>query len=127
LKRQGKETSLVRTILDYLAYRKVWAYRQNTGGLRDTTGRLVRFGVVGHPDIVARITPRDGAGGSGRVIWIEAKSSTGRQTPAQKEWQEKAERHGDVYILARCLEDVSCLFERPTRQKQGAGGDRDAT
>ena len=103
----GKETGLIRVILEYLAYKKVWSYRCNTGGLRDSTGRLVRFGVPGHPDIVARLRPIGYTGFSGRVIWIEAKSESGRLTPAQEAWRELAAVHGDIYIVARRLEDVS--------------------
>lgn len=110
-KNAGTETALVRSVLEYLALRKVWAYRANTGGLRDKTGRLVRFGTPGHPDIVARMRPRGADYGSGLVVWIECKSERGVQSPAQKDWQIKAEKHGDIYILARKLEDVMCLFE----------------
>ena len=107
----GKETGLIKQILDYLSYRKVWRYRTNSGGLRDSTGRLVRFGCVGHPDIVARLKPIGYTGFSGRVVWIEAKSPEGgRLTPAQEAWRGLAEAHGDVYILARKLEDVIEVF-----------------
>ena len=110
MKRQGKETALVRSILDYLALKRIWAYRTNTGALQDKTGRLVRFGVAGHPDIVARLKPIGYTGFSGRVVWIEAKSDKGKQTEAQTGWQKKAEEHGDIYILARKLEDVMDVF-----------------
>jgi len=105
--RRGEETALVRQILEYLSYRGVWAYRVNTGGLLDKSGRLVRFGTPGHPDIVARLKPSSPEKGSGRVLWIEAKSAKGRLSPAQKDWQAKAEKYGDVYIVARKIEDVT--------------------
>lgn len=108
---RGKETDLVRQILDYLRLRKIWAYRANTGGLRDSRGRLVRFGVPGHPDIVARLKPAGYTGFSGRVVWVEAKSEKGKQTDLQREWQELAEAHGDLYILARSLDDVREALE----------------
>ena len=105
----GKETGLVRQVLDYLHYRKVWAYRNNTGALRDKTGRPVFFGAKGSPDIIARLRTV-GYGFSGRVIHIECKSEKGKQSDYQKEWQTLAEAHGDVYILARTLEDVKEVF-----------------
>jgi len=100
-------------VLEYLALKKVWSWRVNTGGLLDKNGRLVRFGTKGHPDIVARMRPT--CGRPGTVIWIECKSEKGRQTPEQREWQKKAEEYGDTYIVARCVEDVMALFERPKK------------
>ena len=113
MKKGGQETALVKQLLDYLAYKRVWAYRVNTGGLFNQTGRLVRFGVPGHPDIIARMRPVRPGEGSGRVLWIEAKTEKGRLSDHQKEWQKKAEEYGDVFIVARSLSDVSCLFDKP--------------
>ena len=109
-RKSGEETSLVRQILEYLSLRGIWAYRVNTGALRDKTGRPVFFGVKGHPDIVARSKPGRIQRESCRVVWIEAKSSKGRQSEAQKEWEQIALKHGDKYILARKLEDVMEYF-----------------
>jgi hypothetical protein len=110
-RKRGEETGLVRQILEYLSLRGIWAYRVNTGALRDSTGRPVFFGVKGHPDIVARLKPRRGSNGSGRVVWIEAKSSKGVLSENQKEWQKKSDTYGDVFIVAKKLEDVMALFE----------------
>ena len=67
-------------------------------------GQFVRFGAPGMPDILAR-------GTTGAVIWIEVKSPTGRQSEDQRKWQEDMERFGDIYIVARSVEDVMALFE----------------
>lgn len=40
------------------------------------------------------------------VLCIEAKSATGKLSPAQKRWAEKAVAQGCRYIVARSLEDV---------------------
>jgi len=42
---------------------------------------------------------------------VEAKSEKGKQTDLQREWQELAESHGDIYILARSLDDVRKALE----------------
>lgn len=44
---------------------------------------------------------------NGRSIWIEVKTATGKQSPAQKEFQRQVEEHGGTYILARKIEDVN--------------------
>ena len=108
MKRKVLEKDIQRSILQYLALRKVWHRRINSGGAmlngHGGRGQFVRFGASGMPDILAR-------GSNGAVIWIEVKSPTGRQTEDQRKWQEDMERFGDVYILARSLDDVRALFE----------------
>jgi hypothetical protein len=103
---RGKETELVRLVLEYLALKKIWCYRINVGALRNPSGRPVFFGVKGHPDIVARKKPRI-PGGSGRVVWIECKSGPkAKLSEAQEEWRLMANLHGDIFIVARSLADV---------------------
>ena len=45
-------------------------------------------------------------GPKGARLDIEVKTAKGRQSDAQKEYQEEIERRGHTYVLARCLEDV---------------------
>ena len=68
--------------------------RTNTGLATDMrTGRSVRFGVPGAPDI--RVTM------AGRAVAIEVKSPTGRQSERQRRWQAAHEAAGGVYLLCR--------------------------
>jgi len=72
------------------------------GGLRSPRGaaRLRAEGVVpGVADLVL-LVPRRGRGS----LCIEMKSPTGRQSPAQKRWQDAAERAGNAYALVRSLD-----------------------
>jgi len=48
------EHEIQKAILDYLAAKHIFHYRQNTGGAK-FKGHYVRFGVPGAPDIVAVI------------------------------------------------------------------------
>jgi hypothetical protein len=70
-----REGDLVRAILDFLASRRIWAMRLNTGAARyrnrDGSTRLVRFGRKGAPDILA-IAPVKGQRW-GVAVLIEAK------------------------------------------------------
>ena len=52
----------------------------------------------GRPDIEAY---KDG-----KVIFIEAKARSGRQSDYQKAYQKRLEEHGMIYILARSVEDI---------------------
>ncbi len=68
--------------------------RTNTGVAVDPrTGRHVRFGTPGAPDI--RLTV------AGLAVAIECKSATGRQSQDQRRWQAAHEAAGGVYLLCR--------------------------
>lgn len=45
------------------------------------------------------------------VLCIEVKSSTGKLSPAQERWAEKAVAQGCKYIVARSLEDVTSALK----------------
>ena len=68
--------------------------RTNTGVAVDPrTGRHVRFGTPGAPDV--RLTV------AGLAVAVECKSSTGRQSEQQRRWQAAHEAAGGVYLLCR--------------------------
>jgi hypothetical protein len=68
--------------------------RSNTGVAVDPrTGRHVRFGTPGAPDV--RVTV------AGLAVAVEIKSSTGRQSEQQRRWQAAHEAAGGVYLLCR--------------------------
>ena len=97
------EKDVQKAVLQFLALKRVWAWRNNVGAtVAEHAGkrRFFRFGSPGMPDIMA-VLP------SGKVFHIECKSSTGKQSEAQLEWQKKAEDHGHYYLVIR---DVSELF-----------------
>ena len=75
------------------------AWRQNTG-VAQFGDRAVRFGVPGCADILGLIAP------SGRMLAIEVKSESGKQSDAQKRFQGMIQGFGGLYVLARSLEDV---------------------
>ena len=115
MKRQGKEAELVKLVLNYLSHKHIWSQRNSTGGLRTPGGKYISVNKKGTPDITARMRPVHPHQGSGRVIWIECKTDEGKQSKEQLDFQREAERHGDTYVVARCLEDVMALFERPKK------------
>lgn len=108
-RRMSDSSALVRSICDYLDIIKVWNQRQNSGAAKigKYTVKLCRIGTA---DILA--TPihwekRDGlAYGTIKVLWIECKWGTGRQSIEQKNFQEEVESEGHFYIIARSIDDV---------------------
>lgn len=95
------EQQIVAEILAYLAGRSdVYAWRNNTGALRDGTGRVVRFGCPGSADIIGLLA-------SGRFLAIEVKRKDGRVSDGQRAWGARIARLGGVYVVARSVADVA--------------------
>lgn len=89
---------LTRTIIADVLSPRGLAWVNNTGALKDHTGRLVRYGCRGSPDILAVI--------AGRSVGVEVKVGRDRQRPDQAAFADAMHRAGGVYILARSVEDV---------------------
>ena len=115
------EGALQKTILDWLAAKRILAYRMNTGAVK-LDDRFMRFGVPGMADILAFPMQMPVSGmvcefGKSPifkrafvhdrfVVWIEVKTAIGRQSPLQKSFQTQVEAAGHRYILARSLDAV---------------------
>lgn len=99
------EGQVLKSITDFLAVRKIWHRRMNTGAIvSEHAGkrRFHRYGSVGMADVLASV---DG------FLWIEAKAGKGKQSEAQKEFQAEVEAQGHRYIVARSIEDVAQVLE----------------
>lgn len=77
-----------------------------------TAFKKVRQSQLGAPDVIVLRTIKKRAGVSGdwyselNVFCIETKSPTGKLSPTQKQWRERAEAQGCRYIVARSLEEA---------------------
>jgi hypothetical protein len=81
--------------------------RINTGAAYPPgSKRLVRFGLPGTADIVGILAPH------GRLLMIEAKTSTGKQRKAQAIMQRVVTQFGGLYCLARSLADVDAFMAK---------------
>jgi hypothetical protein len=97
-----READVLRSILDYLAAKRVLAFRMNTGALK-VDKRFMRFGVPGMADILA--FPDDSPLQS--VLWIECKADKGVQSELQKSFAAQVKQAGHTYIIARSIDDVA--------------------
>jgi len=93
-----KETDIQHDMLDYLAYRGIEAWRNNTGAIY-RRGRLIRFGEKGSGDIIGVLK-------DGRHIEVEVKTPEGELSDDQKRHAHRVQRNGGVYIVATCLEEL---------------------
>lgn len=98
-----KESDVQRTILEWLAWKHIFHYRNNSGAFAIPAQgthqrRFFRAGVVGAPDIVCVI--------KGQYVGIEVKAPKGKQSDHQKEFQRQLEAAGGRYVLAYSLDEV---------------------
>jgi hypothetical protein len=92
-----READIQRTILDYLALRRIFHYRQNTGATK-TEKRFFRFGAKGAPDIIAVH--------GGIYHGIEVKKPGEVPTDDQAAFGKALIAAGGEYIVAHSVEDV---------------------
>jgi hypothetical protein len=78
--------------------------RNNIGMATMKKGQKVKFGVggPGGSDFVGTYR--------GRALYVEIKTPTGRQSPEQKQFQQKVERHGAMYRIVRSVDDARALL-----------------
>jgi hypothetical protein len=112
-RRRGKtpEGYVLEAIMQYLAVKKIFCMRMNSGAIPDKRGIPVRMHEPGTADVLVfqPLDTRPGllfAKGEVRPVWIEAKAQNGTQSELQKLFQKRVEEEGHVYILARGIEDL---------------------
>ncbi len=94
-----KESLILKSILQYLnMIPNVVCWRCNNGAVK-IGERFLRFSPNGIPDILGFVS-------GGRFLAIEVKSKSGKLSKEQKEWRDRMESYGCIYILARSIEDV---------------------
>lgn len=94
-----KESEIQKAIIEYLTLKRVFHYRNNSGGFKnEKTNHFYRFGTPGSPDIVCVF--------KGQYVGIEVKKPGGKQNPNQIQFQKDLEKAGGMYVLAYSLDEV---------------------
>lgn len=108
-RRVTPEGAVLKAVTDYLAARRILAFRMNTGAMsaeHNGKKRFMRFGTPGMADVLAFpfrgsfIIP----------LWLEVKSDKGKQSEAQKAFQVMVQAEGHRYAVVRSIEDVEALL-----------------
>src|ERR1700728_774603 len=104
-----KESATQKAILEWLAWKHVFHYRNNSGAfvMPETSTHARRFfraGAVGAPDIICVV--------NGQYVGIEVKAPGGRQSENQKEFQRQLEEAGGKYILAYSLDEIISALQQ---------------
>ena len=93
-----KESQTQRAILDYLAHKKRFCWRNNSGAFKTDRGGFYRVGTPGSPDIICVI--------EGQFVGIEVKDEKGKLNHNQVAFKEQLEAAGGKYVVARSVDDV---------------------
>lgn len=81
----------------------VMYWRNNTGAVK-VDDRFIRFSLPGAPDILGCA--------NGRAFGVECKSSTGRQSATQQQWQKRWEAAGGKYFLVSNDADIAIVVRK---------------
>ena len=108
-KRLSGEAAVLRSVTDLLSAERVWWCRMNSGTTVLTDARGKRRVIAGHrpgtADVLAAPLHKCGVVAPW-FLWVEVKSPTGQQSPAQREFQREVEARGMIYMVARSSDDV---------------------
>lgn len=105
--KKSLEADTKRAIMQYLKLRKILHFRMNSGNqflsYKGKT-RCIRGHEKGTADIL--VFTKDECDYNDYPVWLEVKTSTGKQSPDQKAFQEMVELEGHAYHIVRSLDDV---------------------
>ena len=105
---EPSEAQVLAAVLEYLQRHPqvVWVARMNSGAgmmvRKGKIGQFMRFGFTGCPDIHGMLT-------GGRALYVECKRPSGKLTPEQDEFLQRAREHGGCAFVARSVDD--CIRE----------------
>lgn len=92
------ESQIQKSILEYLALKGYFHWRNNSGGFKNDKGHFFRFGAVGSPDVFLLHKG---------ILWgIEVKTDKGTVSDAQKAFGALIVNNGGNYLVARSIDDV---------------------
>lgn len=104
------EREISKSILEYLTLRKVFCWRNNTGGFLDKRDHYYKFGKTGSGDIL-------GLTKTGQFFSIEVKRPGKKPTDAQVEFMDRIAFNGGIAFVACSIDDVIQILEEKLNEK----------
>ena len=100
------ESKLVSQCLQYLKLKGIDCWRSNNNPVYDTKKKIFRkhVGILGLPDILG-IMPH-----SGKLICIECKIGSNKQSEHQKDFEIMCKQNGAIYLLVYNIEQLVKKF-----------------
>lgn len=106
MKVKVSEAEVLRSVRSLLKARGIVHMRMNCGAMKNAAGQHVQFGAPGMADLIAWPVTYWNAEMESCTLWIECKSSTGKQSKQQKWFEGIVEPLGHTYLLVRSAEEV---------------------
>tara|TARA_Y100000310_G_C20499446_1_gene723203 strand:- start:225 stop:584 length:360 start_codon:yes stop_codon:yes gene_type:complete len=106
------ESIILKDCLNYLTFKKIPAWRNNTGvfSVHDKSGtRYIRSGIAGSPDIIGYVPAKDDE--PAQPLFFEVKRYGGKLTKLQRNFLDNAKEKGCRYAGFGTLEDLMELFK----------------
>lgn len=102
------ETALVKAALQWLDWKRIPAWRNNTGAVQKrhtdasgaTSTRFIRFGIKGASDILGVLPP------NGRILAAEAKVGRNKATAAQQEFLDMINAAGGLAFVFYSIDEL---------------------
>lgn len=115
---RNAETATVAAVLQYLALRGVYAWRNNSGAhvvdaTATTARKFIRFGFRGSSDIL-------GIDDRGRLWAVEVKNTGGKLSAYQKAFLEEIQRRGGVGVCVYPDDFVEVIDQRILQSEAAA-------
>lgn len=104
--RKTPESYVLRAVMEYLAVKRIFAMRMNSGAVQDRRGIPVRMHEPGTADILALPGKWNGWDTIFTPTWIECKAPNGKQSELQKQFEQRVKAEGHLYVIAFGIEDV---------------------
>ncbi len=111
------EKDVLASVRKLLTSLGIFHVRMNVGMFRNPRGQPVKFGAKGIADLLALPYSTEHV-----VLWIETKASNGRQTAAQKFFEQTVLGYGHEYLLARSAAEVIEWLVSHRARARGEGG-----
>ena len=109
------EGAILRSIMDYLAARHVFAVRMNSGtqiGAHKGKKWAIHMNAPGTADILALVPVKIGDKSLPLPWFIEVKSEDGKQSDLQRSFECQVKGIGAQYFVARSIDDVEREMSR---------------
>ena len=96
------EKDVLKTVVQYLELKNVPVTRLNNIGIPTESGGMRPVQIKGIPDLVVQFNVND----LPILVWIECKSTTGKQSLYQQIFEKNVNNFGGFYFIVRGVEDL---------------------
>lgn len=101
---EATETQIVSGCISMLNIMGCMAWRNNSGALKDNTGRIVHFGKPGSADIL-------GLTKDGKFLAVECKVPGGKTSALQKTFLTDVQKHGGIAMVVHSVDELIHNFD----------------